>query len=132
MFFLVVEYCGLCEKQLALLYVNKGTPGTRTVELFMCVRCVRQNMFFNTLHGQPQGTFVESARLTLFIEKKKIPKSKPCLRHQPTCTCCVPICKSCYRKRQTSKSHRTSQPISLSLARRSGMASQLLLLLRLT
>ena len=63
------------------------------------------------------------------LRRRNVPKSKPRLQHQPSCssTCCGPIC----RKRQTSKCHLTSQLISLSSAR-SGMVSLLLSLLRLT
>ena len=65
--------------------------------------------------------------------RRKVTEPKSCLQHQPTCccTCCGSIFGLYCGKRHTSKHHLTSPPISLSSAR-SGMASQLLLLFRLT
>ena len=93
-----------------------------------------QKPFFIALYGQLLGTSLESARFILFIKKKKSPKVKALPQHQLiySSTCCGPICRPCCGKQQTSKPHLTSQPISHSSAKRSGMASQLLLLLRLT
>ena len=70
-----------------------------------------------------------SASYSSLRRRRNVPKSKPRLQHQPSCssTCCWPFC----RKGQTSKCHLTSQLISLSSAR-SGMVSLLLSLLRLT
>ena len=90
--------------------------------------------FFIAMHGQSPGTSMESAHFTLSSSRRrKGPKSKPYFQHKRTdsFTCRGPICKSFCGNRQTSKPHLTSQPISLSLARRSGMASQFLLLLTL-
>ena len=94
-----------------------------------------KNRFFVALYCQLLGKSMESARFTVFIKKKKkSPKVKALLQHQLTCSsiCCGPICRPCCGKWQTSKPHLTSQPVSHSLARRSRMAFQLLLLLRLT
>ena len=51
--------------------------------------------------------------------RRKVPKSKPCLQHQSTCSCTCrrPICKP----------HLISQPISFSSDKGSGTASLLLL-----
>ena len=58
------------------------------------------NTCFIVLHGLSQGTSMESVHFTL--QQEEVPKSKPCLQHQPTCSCicCVPICRSCCRKRR--------------------------------
>ena len=68
----------------------------------------------------------ETVRFTLFIKKKNVPRSNPCLQNQPICfyTCCGPICRSRCIDQQTSRPHPTSQPIPVSSARRAGMASQ--------
>ena len=86
--------------------------------------------FFIVLHGQPPGHLWRLPASNSSSRRRKVPKSKHCLQHQPASpyTCCGSIC---CRKRQTSKPYLTSQSISLSLFRRSEIASQLLLLLRL-
>ena len=91
----------------------------------------RQHPFIIALYGQPLGTSMESARFRLFIKKKTSLKVKALLQHKLTFSsiCWAPISRPCCGKRQTSNPH---QPISLSWARRSRMASQTLLLLRLT
>ena len=65
---------------------------------------------------------------------RKPPTSKPGLQYQPTCscTCCRPMCRSCCGTRLTTKSHLMIYLVAPSSAKRSAMASQLLLLLRLT
>ena len=89
------------------------------------IRWRLQTPFFIAFHSQPPEISMESACFTQFTKNKKVPKSKPCLQHQPncSCTCCGPMCRSRCGKRQTSKPHLTSQPISLSSAGRSGMTS---------
>ena len=76
------------------------------------------------------------ARLQHYCSRRRnVPKSKPCLQHQPirSCTCCRPISKSCCREQHTRKRHLTSHASryhSVRLGYR--MVSLLLLLLRLT
>ena len=69
----------------------------------------------------------------IFIKKKKLTKSKPCSNiNQPVPAYAAGQSAGHAVEAADRKPHLTSQPISLSSARRSRMACQLLLLVKLT
>ena len=64
---------------------------------------------FVTLHGLPRGHPGRLPASYSSSRRRTVPKSKPCLKQQPTCsrTCSEPICRWCCRKRQT----RSTKPV---------------------